>query len=234
LGTVPWEIVGIVEDTRQFLDAPAISQVFFDYRQLPRNPAGGAVGGFGGLGQRRPPFTPYYVVRADGDVTALLSTLRGVVRQLNPEATLDNVATMEQRLSNSVARPRLLAVLLGIFAVVAVVLAAIGIYGVIAYSITRRTREIGIRIALGARRRAVLALVLRQGLILAAIGITIGIAGASAVTRYLDKMLFGLSPLDPATFVAVSLGFAAVAAAAAFVPARRATKVDPLVALRCE
>lgn len=113
-------------------------------------------------------------------------------------------------------------------------LAAAGIYGVMAYSVAQRTREIGIRMALGARRAEVMGLVLRQSIVLTAVGISLGLAGAAAVTRYLEGMLFGLTPLDLTTFIAVSVIFALVAAGAAYVPARRATKIDPLVALRCE
>ncbi len=137
-------------------------------------------------------------------------------------------------MSNSLSRPRLYAVLLGLFASVAAALAIIGIYGVMAYAVAQRTREIGIRIALGAERSEVMQLVLGQSLLLTGAGIALGIAGAVPLTRYLDRMLFGLSPLDPATFVAVSLLFAAVAAAASYVPAHRATRVTPIVALRHE
>jgi ABC-type antimicrobial peptide transport system permease subunit len=126
------------------------------------------------------------------------------------------------------------AVLLGTFAAVGVVLAAIGIYGVLAYSVAQRTREIGIRMALGAQPSAVMRLVLGQSFVLTAIGIALGVAGAGLVTRYLKGMLFGLTPLDPMTFVAVSFLFAAVAAIASFVPAHRATTVNPVVALRAE
>jgi putative ABC transport system permease protein len=125
-------------------------------------------------------------------------------------------------------------VLLGIFAAVAGGIAAIGIYGVLAYAVTQRTREIGIRMALGAQPREVRRLVLRQGIQLIAPGIAIGIAGAVGFTRYLEGMLFGLTPLDPSTFMAVSLLFAVIALLACYVPARRATKVDPLVSLRYE
>ena len=113
-------------------------------------------------------------------------------------------------------------------------LAGLGLYGITSYAVTRRRTEIGIRMALGAQRAEVIRLVLRQGIILTTIGIACGIAGAAAVTRYLEAMLFDLTPLDPMTFIAVSLMFALVAMIASFVPARRATKVDPMVALRCE
>jgi putative ABC transport system permease protein len=131
-----------------------------------------------------------------------------------------------------VAKPRFYAVMLGAFAGTAAFLAAIGIYGVLAYAVARRTQEIGIRMALGAQRAQVLALVLKRGLILTAVGIAIGLAGAAAGSRLLQGMLFGISPLDARTFAAVSLAFALVAAFASYVPARRATLVDPMVALR--
>ena len=134
----------------------------------------------------------------------------------------------------SLARPRFYAVMLGVFAGVACVLAAIGIYGVLAYAVAQRTREIGIRMALGAQRVQVLALVLRSGAFLTIAGIALGLAGAAAGTRLLQGMLFGITPLDPQTFVAVSVLFGAVATLASYLPARRATRVDPMVALRSE
>jgi ABC-type antimicrobial peptide transport system permease subunit len=129
--------------------------------------------------------------------------------------------------------PRLYAVLLGVFGSVALTLAVAGIYGVVAYSVAQRTREIGIRMALGARAADVLGLVLRQTAVQTIVGITVGLIGATAVTGYLKGLLFGLTPFDPSTFVAVAMTFATVATLAAYVPARHATKVDPLVALRC-
>jgi predicted permease len=218
----PWQIVGIVANVRQFgLDREPEPQFFADLRQwsggMPLFPVGA-----------------YYAVRLDGDLDAIVSTLRGIVRQLDSEAALFNVARMETLVASTISRPRMYAVLLGIFAGVGVLLAVIGIYGVMAYAVTQRTREIGVRMALGARRGDVMSLVLRQGLALAAVGIALGLAGASAATRYLEGMLFGLTPLDRTTFAAVALLFAAVAASAAYVPARRATRVDPLTALRCE
>jgi putative ABC transport system permease protein len=141
---------------------------------------------------------------------------------------------MDQLVANRISRPRMYAVLLGIFAAVAVALAAIGIYGVLAYSVAQRTREIGIRMALGARRAAVMRLVLGQSLVWTFAGISLGLAGAAVLTRYLDRMLFGLTRLDPATFAAVSVLFGLVAALASYVPARRATRVDPSIALRSE
>ena len=127
-----------------------------------------------------------------------------------------------------------MATLAGVFGVLALTLAAIGLYGVLAYTVVRRTNEIGIRMALGARRTEVIGLVLRQTCALCAIGIAVGLASAAAVTRALAGMLFGLTPLDPATFIAAPCLFAAIAMLASYIPARRAAKVDPLVALRYE
>ena len=215
-GSEPWEVIGIVENVRQYgLDQEADPQIFIDVRQLPMgNP------------------NAYYALRTDGDPMASIASIKTIVRQIDPQAAIDNVATMERIVSNSIGRQRLYAALLGIFAAVAVALAGIGIYGVMAYAVTQRTREIGIRMALGAARGTVMRLVLGQGAVLAGAGIAFGLAGAAATTRYLDTLLFGLTPLDPATFAVVSLMFAAIAALASYVPARRATKVDPLVALR--
>jgi len=122
----------------------------------------------------------------------------------------------------------------GFFGAVAALLAMLGLYGVVAYGVTQRAREIGIRTALGAQRSEVLALVLRQSTVLTGIGVALGLAAAAVATRYLEGMLFGLSPLDPSTFIAVSLAFPAAASLAAYLPARRAASIDPLVALRCE
>jgi putative ABC transport system permease protein len=133
-----------------------------------------------------------------------------------------------------VTRQRFYAVMLGVFASVAAVLALIGIYGVLAYAVARRTQEIGVRMALGAERRTVLALMLRQGLLVTAVGIGFGLIGAAAATRLLETMLFGVTPADRTTFIAVALTFAAVALCASYVPARRATKINPIVALRTE
>ena len=219
---VPWEIVGIVDDVRQFGPerAPA-PQFFADLRQWP---------GAGVLF----PVGAYYAVRTSGDAQAVIANARAIASVLDKEAALFNVAPMTAIVANAVVRPRLYAVLLGSFAAAGVVLALIGIYGVMAYSVTQRTREIGIRMSLGAGRGNVLALVLSQSLTLTAIGIGLGLAGAAAISRSLETLLFGIAPLDAVTFVTVALMFVCVAALASYLPARRAAKVDPLVALRCE
>jgi putative ABC transport system permease protein len=217
----PWEIVGVVADVRQTsLDREAGMQVFAEYSQWP--------------GEVIFPLGPYFSVRTRSHPMATIAQVRESARQLEPEAGLFNVATMEQVVSNRLSRPRLYTTLLGIFAMIAVALAAVGVYGVMAYSVTRRTREIGIRIALGAQRREVIALVMRQGLVWNGIGLAAGLAGAMALTKYLESLLFGVTPLDPRTFVAVSLVLFAVATLATLLPARVATRVSPLGALRAE
>jgi putative ABC transport system permease protein len=214
-----WTVVGILEDISQFrIDQPPASEMYIlDF--IPAPP------GLGGS---------YFAVRTSSDSRSLVSSVRAIVRQIDSNATVDNIATMDQIVSNAMSRPRVYAVLLGIFAGVAMLLAAIGIYGVLAYLVSHRTREIGIRMALGAQRMQVLALVLRQAAVLTAIGVAAGVAGAAALSRYLEGLLFGLTPLDATTFAAVVVMFGAVAALASYVPARRATRVDPLVALRSE
>ena len=213
-------IVGIVGDVRhQGLDRDVEPEVYFTYQQAAQT--------FGNL-----PMT--FAIQTAGDPMALVPEIRRSVLDLDSSLTVDNIRTMEDRLYSSIAGPRFYAVLLGVFAAIALVLASVGIYGVLAYSVSQRTREIGIRMALGAEKQNVLRLILSQGMVLTAIGIVAGLAGAFAVTRYLESMLFGLTALDPTTFVGVTALLIVTAATACYVPARRATKVDPIVALRYE
>jgi len=176
---------------------------------------------------------PYFVVRSSASSTLLGPLIRSVVRSVEPEAGVNlDQQSMAELVSASVAQPRFNTFLLGGFAIAALMLAAIGIYGLIAHAVTQRTREIGIRMALGAAPLTVIAIVLRESVALASIGAAIGLAAAAGVTRYLESMLFDLTPLDPGTFVAVALLFVVVALLASYVPAARASRIDPVVALR--
>jgi predicted permease len=175
-----------------------------------------------------------FVVRVNGDPLTIVPTVRSLVRQVDERLVVDNVSTLRDLVSATVAQPRTNAALLGIFASIAVLLTAIGIYGLIAYIVIERTQEIGIRMAVGAAGSDVLALVMGQSALLVVPGIVLGLGGAAGLTRYLETMLYGLTPLDARTFAAVPVVVVLVMLAASYLPARRATKVDPLVALRCE
>jgi len=174
------------------------------------------------------------VVRTQGKPESALPTIRRKIHELDSELPVSNVRTMEEWITTSATQSRLNTILLAVFAGVALLIAVIGIYGVLAYSVNQRTREIGVRMALGAQRPDVLCLVVREGMTLGLIGIAAGLIGAFALSRALTSMLFEVKIHDPATFLAVPCILAAVALAACYVPARRAAKVDPMAALRCE
>ena len=174
------------------------------------------------------------VIRTQGDPASLAAAVRKEVKAIDPDQPVAAVRTMDEWVDMSVASSRYRTVLLGLLALVALVLASTGIYGVMSYSVAQRTHEIGVRMALGARRFDVLKLVVRQGMILVVIGVALGIAGAFALTRVMASLLFGVTAKDPITFTVVGLLLATVALVACYIPARRATKVDPLVALRYE
>ena len=174
------------------------------------------------------------VVRTAGAPASVVPAVRQKVRELDAALPISNVRTMDEWLSDSAAQPRLNAVLLGVFAAVAMLIAVIGIYSVLAYSVNQRTREIGLRMALGAQRGLVLRLIVREGMIVAAIGIGVGLAGALSLSWVLASLVFDVQVRDPLTFVAVAVSLAAVALFACAIPARKATRVDPMVALRCE
>jgi len=184
--------------------------------------------------QRSPYGTMTIAVRTAGAAPGVVNAIAGVVRQMDPDLVVANIQTMEEVVANSVAERRLTMLLLTVFAGAALLLAAVGIYGVIAYSVTQRTQEIGIRMALGAPRGSVLRMVVGQAMTLALVGVALGAAGAWVLTRLMQKLLFGVTPSDPVTFVAVSALLALVAAIAASVPGLRATRVDPVIALRSE
>jgi ABC-type antimicrobial peptide transport system permease subunit len=218
-GDDDWEVIGILEDMRQFSlrQTPASELFIVDF--VPAPP------GVGGA---------YFALRTTADPAAVVASVRAIAKEIDPQVPIENIATMDQIVSNSISRPRLYAVVLGLFAAAAAVLAAIGIYGMLGFLVTQRTREIGIRVALGARREQVVALIISQAVKLATLGVIVGVAAAAGLSRYLEGLLFGVAPLDPATFTAVIVLFAIVAAAAAYVPTRRATRINPITALRAE
>lgn len=220
---LPGRVVGVVADVRQLaVDRSAEPQVFIDARQLP---LGWPVGFHDGV---------YVGVRSGDDTRALVPMIRRAVRDIDPAMPIDGIATLKAMAASSVTRPRADAAVMGVFAVVALVLAAVGVYGVVAYFATQRTREIGIRVALGSPHHRVVALVLRRGMTLTGAGVALGLLGAAGATRVLEGMLFGITALDGATFATVTTILALTATTAAWVPARRAASVDPVVALRYE
>jgi predicted permease len=211
-----YEIVGIVADERfQGPRAPADPATYFSLAQFTFN-------------------DNWLLVRTKGDPKPFIPHLRQIVWSMDRDLPLENVRTMDQILEESVADSRFNTVLLSLFAIVALVLAAIGIYGVLAYTVAQRTSEIGLRMALGAQRSSVLRLVVGNGLTLALIGVAIGAAGSLLATRALERLVFGVSTTDPVVFGAVALALTAVAGTAALVPALRASRVDPIVALRAD
>ncbi len=210
------EVIGVVGDVKHTgLDAEPRAMTYWPY-------------------MRNAYSTMTVTVRTAGDTGRVVSSIVGLVRQLDPELVVANVKTMDEVVSNSVAQRRLTMLLLTIFAATALLLAAVGIYGVIAYSVTERTQEIGIRMALGAQRADVLRMVVRQALALAVAGIVAGGVGALLLTRLMEGLLFQVRPADPVTFAIVSGILAAVALLASYIPGRRATRVDPVIALRAE
>jgi len=211
-----YEIVGIVADERfQGPRAPADPATYFSMAQFTFN-------------------DNWLLVRTKADPKSFIPHLRQIVWSMDRDLPLENVRTMDQILGESVADSRFNTVLLSLFAIVALVLAAIGIYGVLAYTVAQRTSEIGLRMALGAQRSSVLRLVVGNGLTLALIGVVIGAAGSLLATRALERLVFGVSTTDPLVFGAVALALTAVAGTAALVPALRASRVDPIVALRAD
>ena len=176
----------------------------------------------------------HFVARTQGDPMSFANDIQRAIWQVAPDTGVFNIKPVTRLSANTIWQSRVWGLLLGIFSGIALVLAAAGIYGVMAYFVTQRTREIGIRIAMGAQWRDVLKLILKSGMLLVAIGLAIGLAGALALTRLMTTLLFEISPTDPITFAAVALSVIVAALLACYIPARRATKVDPLVALRYE
>ncbi|MGH9630722.1 MAG: FtsX-like permease family protein, partial [Bryobacteraceae bacterium] len=210
----PVEIVGIAADVRQAgLDADVRPGV---YRPCAQNP----------------PLSAMFAVRTEGDPLWLVNAVRREVLAIDPAQPISAVKTMEDVIESSMGQRRLTMVLLGMFACVALLLAIVGIYGAIAYSVSRRKRELGIRRALGARQSAIIRLVVGHVLGLTLAGILIGMAGALALTRVIEGLLFDISPTDPAVFLAIAVLFIGAALAAGYIPALRASRIDPMSALR--
>ena len=222
-----WEIVGVVEDMKQgglqtagFVQTTDAAQpeMFSSYRQF---------------GEMRVD-TVFLVARAAGDPSSLAPTIRTIVREQAPALVLDSVMTMEDRLMSSLSRPRAYALVLGAVAAFALAIAAVGLFGVLAYSVAQRSREIGVRSALGAQAGDILVLVLRSGMAITAAGLVAGLGAAALLAGSLSKILFGITPFDPLTFAVVPLVLALAAALACIAPARRAVRIDPMRALRPE
>jgi putative ABC transport system permease protein len=212
----PCEIIGIIGDSKHMsLDAEVKPMSYWPHPELA----------YSGM---------TFVIRTRGAAEAITSAALNVIRSLDPEQPVADVRPMESLIGASVARARFNTLLLTVFAVVALLLAGVGIYGVMAYSVAQRTNEIGVRMALGARATDVLRLVVRRGMTLALVGVALGMAASFALTRLMETLLFNVSATDPLTFAGISLLLAIVALLACLIPARRAAKVDPMVALRCE
>ncbi len=215
--TGPWlEIIGVVGDTKiRQLNEEAKQEIVMPFAQRPGRGA-------------------TLLIRTAGDPEQLTAQVREHARALEKDVVFANITTMEQVLNRTLAQPRMNLALLGSLSALALVMAVIGVYGVMSYAVSQRTREMGIRMALGARKEDVLRLVLRQGLRVTLAGVGVGLAVSLALTRLMQSLLFGVSPTDPATFAAVAALLLAVALAACWIPARRAARVDPMVALRYE
>jgi predicted permease len=217
----PWvTIVGVVNDVREMgMDAPVRAEMYFPYRQITSH--------FG--------YAPRdLVIRTAGDPLSLAAAATREIHAVDPDQPISNIATMDELLNIQSGSRRLGMILLMVFAGLALLLASLGIYGVLSFFVAQQTREIGVRLALGAQLRDILGLVLKKGMGLALLGVVIGLAAAFVVTKLMASLLFGVSAGDPITFAAIAIILTGVALLACYIPARRATKVDPLVALRYE
>lgn len=216
--SIPWmEVVGVVGDVKQSLVSESSTEMYVPYRQADKV---------------LPVFAMSLVVRTVGDPLVQAGAIRAIARELDPNQPITGIRTMEQNISRSMSEPRFRTVLLAVFAGIALALAAVGIFGVMAYSVAQRTRELGVRVSLGASRGLIFRLVLSRGLHLTLLGLAIGLAATFALTRYLASLLFNVPSYDPVTLVCVASGLLLVSLCACYLPARRAMLVDPIVALR--
>jgi putative ABC transport system permease protein len=214
--TMLLEIVGVVADVPPFLPGtPTQPEIYWPFQQSPR-------------------WASYFVLRTGGDPTAIVKAVESRLHGLDPDMHASSVATLEDRVGVQLRRPRFNLLLIGVFAAFALALTVVGVYGVIAASVSSRAREIGVRVALGATARQVLTMVMREGMLLAGVGLAIGLVAAVWLTRFAAKLLYGVTPGDVLTRVAVAVLLGVAAALACYLPARRATKVDPIEALRAE
>jgi predicted permease len=212
----PIEIVGVVGDIKDLdLDMVPRPALYVPYSQNPRNYMG-------------------VVLRAAGEPMALTGAARDEVMKIDPALPVSNLKTVERMIHEVTSPKRIMTAMMGVFAGIALLLAGVGLYAVMAYAVSQRTHEIGIRMTMGARARDVMRLVTGQGMKLTIAGLTLGIAGAFALTRVMEPLLYGVTPTDPLTFILISMSLVSVALLACWIPARRATRVDPMIALRCE
>ena len=210
----PTEIIGIVGDNKHLgLDLEVEPMAFWPQPELTYS-------------------SMTLAIRTRGEAMNIAAAARNVIHEIDPEQPIGEVSTMNGLMAKSTARSRFITVLLAVFSIVALVMAAVGIYGVISYSVQQRTHEIGIRMALGAQQRDVRALVVKQGIILGAIGVAAGLIASFSLTRLIASLLFEVTATDTSTFAGVAAGLFIVTLIACYIPARRATKVDPLVALQ--
>ena len=209
------EIIGVVGDVKDTeLDSAPDPGVYLPHAQQPQS----------GMG----------VVLRAAEPTALAGAARDEVAKMDPALPLYMIKTVDRMIHEQTSPKRIMTTLMGVFAVIALLLAAVGLYAVMAYTVSQRTHEIGVRMALGAQSRDILRLVTGQGLKLTLAGLALGMVGAFALTRVMSPLLYGVTATDPLTFTLISLSLAGAALLACWVPARRATKVDPMIALRCE